>query len=147
MQTHRCQKVNILGKYLFLFLFGAIVYYLIEVLWRGYSYFSMAILGGACFVIIGLLNEHIFFDNIGLLYQMILSSGIVTLLELISGIILNVWLKLDIWDYSNLPFNFMGQICLPFSLAWVLLSLIAIIVDDYLRYKFFDEPFPKYHIL
>lgn len=78
---------------------------------------------------------------------MILSSGIVTLLELISGIILNVWLKLDIWDYSNLPFNFMGQICLPFSLAWVLLSLIAIIVDDYLRYKFFDEPFPKYHIL
>lgn len=147
MKIYRCQKVNILGKYLFLFLFGAIVYYLIEVLWRGYSYLSMGILGGICFVIIGLLNEHIFFDNIGILYQMILSSGIITLLELISGIILNVLLDLNIWDYSNLPFNFMGQICLPFTLAWVLLSLIAIVVDDYLRYKFFNEPFPKYHIL
>ena len=60
---------------------------------------------------------------------------------------LYVWLELEVWDYSNLPFNFMGQICLPFSFAWTLLSGVAIVVDDYLRYLLFGEEKPHYKIL
>lgn len=147
MQNYLYQKTNIIGKNLFLFLFGGIVYYLIEILWRGHSHYSMMILGGLCFFIIGSLNESKLLNGIGLLYQMIISSGIITILEFMFGLILNVYLKMNIWDYSNLPFNIMGQICLPFTIAWFGLSLVAIIADDFIRYKFFGEELPKYKII
>ena len=33
-----------------------------------------------------------------------------------------LWLKLDIWDYSRIPFNLYGQICLPYAAVWFVLS-------------------------
>ena len=76
--------------------------------------------------------------------QMLIGSGIVTALEFMSGYILNIKLGWHIWDYSNVPFNIMGQVCLPFTIAWFFISLIAIVTDDYLRYWLFDEEKPHY---
>lgn len=76
--------------------------------------------------------------------QAIIGSCIVTTGEFVSGCILNLWLGLGIWDYSNMPFNILGQICLPFSLLWVVLSACAIVIDDYERYWFFEEEKPYY---
>ena len=56
-------------------------------------------------------------------------------------------MKLNVWDYSNIPFNLDGQICLLFSFFWIFISLIAIILDDLLRYVLFDEPYHKYRIV
>ena len=64
--------------------------------------------------------------------------------ELVAGLILNVWLGLGIWDYSTMPLNFMGQICLPFCLLWVLLSVVAVVLDDWLRHWLFAEEHPHY---
>lgn len=50
---------------------------------------------------------------------------IITVLEFILGIIFNVILKENVWDYSNMPLNVMGQICLPFSAIWFVLSALA----------------------
>ena len=119
------------------------MYFLIEMAWRGHSHWTMAVLGGVCFVLIGDINEFIPW-NMPLVLQGAIGSGIVTLLELVSGIILNLWLGLGIWDYSNMPFNFLGQICLPFSLLWVALSVVAVILDDWLRYWLFGEDRPTY---
>lgn len=132
-------------KHTILFIIGGIIYIFIELGFRGHTAFSMFLLGGLCFVLIGLINEVIPW-SMGIVWQGIIGSGIVTFLELIFGLILNIYLKLDIWNYSNLPFNFMGQICLYFSIAWIFLSLIAIVLDDYLRYWFFNEEKPKYKI-
>ena len=52
--------------------------------------------------------------------------------------------KQDGWDYSDMPFNILGQVCLPFSALWVLLSALAIILDDYLRYWLYHEEQPHY---
>lgn len=76
--------------------------------------------------------------------QMIISSVLVTVVEFIAGLIVNVWLGLNVWDYSNLPLNILGQVCVPFMFLWFLLSLPAIILDDYLRYKLFNEEKPHY---
>lgn len=130
-------------KHTILFIIGGIIYILIELGFRGHTAFSMFLLGGLCLILIGLINEVIPW-SMGIVWQGIIGSGIVTSLELIFGLILNVYLKLNIWDYSNLPFNFMGQICLYFSIAWIFLSLIAIVLDDYLRYWFFNEEKPHY---
>jgi uncharacterized membrane protein len=105
----------------------------------------MFLLGGLCFVLIGEINEVIPWE-MSIIKQGIIGSIIVTILEFISGYILNIILKLGIWDYSNVPLNFMGQICLPFSCAWFFLSLIAIILDDYLRWKWFNGKKPHYHL-
>lgn len=138
-------KLKYLLKEFILFLIGGGIYYLFEILWRGYSHWTMFILGGICFVIIGLLNEQYDY-NMPLVEQMFSSMIIVTTLEFISGVILNIILKLNIWDYSNLPFNLFGQICIPFMIIWFFLSPIAIVVDDYIRYFIFKEEKPHYKI-
>lgn len=132
-----------LCKNLFLFIVGGILYYLIEIIWRGRSHFSMFFVGGLCFVLIGKINEYISWET-PVYIQSILGSIIITTIEFISGCILNIWLGLGVWDYSNIPFNLLGQICLPFSILWIFVSFIAIFIDDYIRYLFFGEEKPRY---
>ena len=124
-------------------LIGGITYVIIELIWRGHSHISMFILGGICFVVIGLINE-VFPWDFGLLWQSLIGSVIITACEFITGVIVNIWLGLGVWDYSTLPFNILGQICLPFSLLWIIISCLAIILDDYLRYWIFNEEKPHY---
>ena len=130
-------------KYPILFCVGGFVYYMIEILSRGFSHWSMFILGGLCFVIIGSLNE-ILGRKTTLFPQMLLGAGIITLLEYITGCIVNIKLGWNVWDYSDKPFNVNGQICLQATLAWFALSLVAIVLDDYIRYKWFGYPKPQY---
>jgi len=71
---------------------------------------------------------------------------LVTLAEGISGLILNVWLKLNIWDYSNTPCKFFFDQCsIPFSFAWYFLSGICILIDDTIRWVLFGEEKPHYN--
>ena len=137
------EKLKAILKHAVLALCGGCVYFLIEMAWRGHSHWTMAVLGGVCFVLIGDINEFIPW-NMPLILQGAIGSGIVTALELVSGIILNLWLGLGIWDYSNMPFNLLGQICLPFTLLWVALSIVAVVLDDWLRYWLFGEDRPTY---
>ena len=130
-------------KYPILFYVGGFVYYMIEIISRGFSHWSMFILGGLCFVIIGSLNE-ILGRKTTLFPQMLLGAGIITLLEYITGYIVNIKLGWNVWDYSDKPLNVNGQICLQATLAWFALSLVAIVLDDYIRYKWFDYPKPEY---
>lgn len=138
--------LNNILKYFTLFLIGGITYYFIEIAYRGYSHFSMVIVGGLCFILIGSINE---FSNkeIPLLLQMLISVLLVDIVELVSGIIINRMLLLDVWDYSGLRFNFLGQISLNSSIAWFFLSLFAIYMDDLLRYLIYKEEKPKYKFL
>lgn len=138
--------IKTLLRLFILFVIGGLIYILIELLWRGYSHWTMFIVGGICFVSIGLINE-IFTFEMALFHQMTISSIIVTVIEFISGCVINLYFKLHVWDYSNLPFNILGQICLPFMMLWFLLSLPAIILDDYLRYWIFCEEKPHYIII
>lgn len=129
-------------KYLFLFLTGGICYFGIEILARGYSHWTMVVVGGICFVLIGLLNEKT--PKTPLLKQMFYSAILITIIEFLSGCILNLWLKLDIWDYSKNTFNLLGQICLSHTIYWFFLSVVGILLDDYLRCKIFKEEKPSY---
>jgi uncharacterized membrane protein len=119
---------------------------LIETLWRGYSHISMFIVGGICFVLIGLVNEYLSFQT-PLWKQQLIATAIITSIEFIAGLILNIWLQLNIWDYSNLSFSLLGQISLKYSILWFLLSLLAIVLDDWLRWWLFDEEKPHYKFI
>ncbi|MDR1116839.1 MAG: putative ABC transporter permease [Oscillospiraceae bacterium] len=137
------KRVSTINKLFSLFLFGGIIYYCIEIIWRGHSTFSMFVVGGLCFVLIGAINNY-FPWHLGLVQQALISCVIVTVIEFISGLILNVWLGLGVWDYSRLPFNLMGQICLLYTVLWIPLSVFAIFLDDWLRHWLFGEDRPRY---
>ena len=110
---------------------GGFIYMGIEILWRGHTHWSMGVLGGVCFALIGLLDE--WQDNPPLWFQMLQGAAIVTALELITGLIVNVWLEWDVWDYSDVPFNLWGQVCLPFTAAWFFLSALAVWMENALH--------------
>lgn len=119
-----------LRKYTVLFLIGAVGYALLETAWRGYTHWSMLLAGGVCFVLFSLINAR--WRLRPLLYKVLLCALAVTGVELVFGLIFNLWLGLDVWDYSALPFNFLGQICLIYTvlwgvLAWCFLPLAALV--------------------
>lgn len=81
-----------------------------------------------------------------LVLQMAIAASGITAIEFIFGLILNVWLGLNMWDYSNMPGNILGQICPQFMVLWFFLSAIGIILDDVIRWRFFGEEKPHYHL-
>ncbi len=102
---------------------GGLMYVLIELLWRGRSHWSMFLVGGACFQAIGTVGERC--RRLPLLVRCGICSAMITVIEGISGCILNIWLKLNVWDYSHMKWNWHGQICAVYSLLWMLLSIVA----------------------
>ena len=137
MEMKRYHKEIILG------FIGGLLYIIIELIWRGYSHWTMFVLGGLCFMCLGRINEVIPW-NMPLWQQMLIGTAVITGLEFITGCIVNLWLGWNVWDYSNVPFNILGQICLPYTVLWTPISLAGIILDDHLRYWLFKEEKPHY---
>ena len=134
-----------LNKYAFLMWFGGSFYVTLEVFWRKYSHWTMFVLAGIVFITIGLLNE-IWSWETSLCLQVTVGTVIATIGEFITGCIVNLWLGWNVWDYSELPFNILGQVTPQFILLWIPISLLAIVLDDIIRWKFFSEERPRYQL-
>lgn len=124
------------------FLMG-MVYFVIEGIWRipkgGDANISMLFVGGLCGLLIGSINQIPKFYNMSVFKQSLIGTGIVLVIEYIAGYILNIKMGLDIWDYSDMFFNINGQICLEFGLIWLLIMPAAIWLEDFIRFKFWNE--------
>ena len=142
-------NINRFIKILLLFLAGGFIYAGIEVMTRAFTHISMFIVGGLCFVLIGSIKYWRAPDKppIPVTVQMLISCAMITTLELISGLIVNVWLGLGVWDYSDQPFNLMGQICLKASCIWIYLSLFAIYAESFARRGMFGDARVKMRLL
>lgn len=116
------------------FMFGGTLYVLIEILWRGYSHYSMFIAGGLGFLLFMAVNRYLV-KKTGYLFSAVVCSIGITIIEFVLGCIFNIWLGLNIWDYSNIPLNFMGQICELYSTIWIFVSLAGLKLESYLSSK------------
>ena len=114
------------------FAVGAIGYGLAEVLFRGYTHWSMALAGGTVLVLFTLINQS---RNIPLLIRCLLGMIIITSIEFGIGMLVNVTAGWDVWDYSDKPFNIMGQICPQFSAVWFLISIPAFRLSSFIETK------------
>ncbi|QAT49014.1 hypothetical protein EQM14_04070 [Caproiciproducens sp. NJN-50] len=111
-------------KKISLFITGGVIYPFLEIICRGHSDFSMAVAGGVCLCMIDkFCNCRLKFRPLAV--KCAAGSMIITTVEFITGILVNLVLKLNVWDYSQLPMNFMGQICVPFSLLWSIITIPA----------------------
>lgn len=102
-------------KKVLLFYLGGMGYVGLELLWRRRSHSSMFLLGGICFLALGALDNAE--TPLPAPLRALAGAGIITGLELAAGLAVNR--QHQVWDYSGLPFNYRGQICLPFTLLWV----------------------------
>lgn len=135
--------IKLFTKYLVLFFIGGTIYVSLEHIWRGWSHWTMFILGGICFIALGLINEVLDW-NTPMVLQMAIGCAIITTLEFITGCVVNIGLGWDVWDYSQYPLNFLGQISVGSSVLWYFLSAVGIVLDDIIRWKAFGEDKPKY---
>ena len=137
-----------MGK-LGLFLSCGFIYCMIEILFRGWSHWSMFILTGFLGVFcVDSINNTLSFDC-DYIVQILISTILCTIGEGISGIILNIWLQLNVWDYSKMTFGtfFFGQCNVLFCFAWMLIiSIIIFYCDAYNYYILKTEPCPYYII-
>lgn len=118
-------------KHTIFFVIGGVGYGLIEILYRGHTHWSMLIAGGLCFVSFSVIAK--LFKKKPLIFKAFLCSVSVTIVELVFGLIFNMILKMNVWDYSNMPLNLYGQICPLFTIIWGILGLIFIPLADKLN--------------
>ena len=121
------------AKLTFAFIFGAGVYSILEIFYRGYTHPSMAITGGVCTMVIYTLA----ISKIGYVKSAVMSALFITSAELVVGLIVNRLMGLNVWDYSHHKFYFLGQICPAFFLIWLIISIFAIPLCRYMDKKFF----------
>ena len=98
----------------------------LEFLWRGRSHISMFFTGGACFLLLGKLSKQkprLPFPVRGCVGALVITSA-----ELLAGLLVNR--GYTVWDYRQVPLNFFGQICLPFSALWIPVSLGAMYIYE-----------------
>ena len=130
-------------KNIILFIIFGAIYFGLECLWKGHiTHWSMFVLAGMVGVLIGSINELIEWE-VPFYIQCTLGTLIATLGEVITGVIVNILLGLNVWHYNVLAF-FWGQCSLPFCCIWFLLSGVCIILDDIIRWKWFGEDKPHY---
>ncbi len=106
---------------LIIFLFGGILYSLLEICFRGFTHWSMTLTGGMCFLI---MFRH-FEGNPDetMMNKCIFGTIIITAFEFAVGCTVNLLCGWNVWDYSAQPLNIMGQVCIAFSALWFLLTI------------------------
>lgn len=117
-------------EYLSAFFLGGLLYGGLETLWRGHTHWTMLITGGICAVFIYIISN---FSREPLWKKWIMSTCTITTVEFLTGSYVNLRLGWNVWHYNDMPLNLMGQICLPYTLLWFLLSVFAVWACGYLR--------------
>ena len=106
---------------LIVFILGGVFYGLTEILYRGYTHWSMVLTGGAVAFTFYLLTPFLLHTNI--FFAAAVGALIVTFYEFSMGVVVNLWLQWDVWDYSALPGNILGQVCPKYTAYWFVLCL------------------------
>lgn len=121
-------------EYGIMFLLGCFIYSLLEIAARGYTHWTMTLLGG----IVGMLlyRLHGTAPRHTLLLQALSGAFIITALEMVVGVLDNLVLQWHVWSYREMPWNVYGQICLPFSVLWFLVCIPALGICEVVRKRF-----------
>lgn len=123
-----------LGEYSAIFSIGASGYSLIEILWRGFTHWTMALTGGLCFLLLYLIEAAN--ESTPLWKKCVAGSLLITLAELVVGFIVNILLGWMVWDYSSVKYNLFGQVCPLYSVLWFMLCIPASFICSLLRRLF-----------
>lgn len=104
------------------FLFGFFLYSMLEIAFRGYTHWTMALTGGIVLMVLYDMEHRL---QVHTLWRALMGALFITAFEFTVGVADNLLMGWQVWDYSELPMNLLGQICLPFSAIWFILCIPA----------------------
>lgn len=113
-----------LGRCAVIYAAGSACYGMLEILFRGFTHWTMVVTGGFCLLWIYLADRGM--PRMKLWLRCLAGSLMITLTELAVGCVVNIALGWNVWDYSGRRFNFLGQICPLFTALWFLLCIPGI---------------------
>ena len=113
---------NSIWTELMVFALGGTAYALIELLFRGYTHWTMVLTGGACVLTLYLLLGWLAEMPLGL--AALAGAVMITVYEFSVGCIVNLHLGWNVWDYSAMTGNLLGQICPVFTAIWFVLCFL-----------------------
>ena len=93
----------------------------------------MIIAGGICFVLFSVIADKC--KKRTLVCKASLCALGVTLVEFIFGVVFNLIFKMNVWDYSAVPFNLFGQVCLLYTLLWGVLGAACMPLAEVINRK------------
>lgn len=108
------------GRRIAVFMGGGVLYSLIEVVYRGYTHWTMTLTGGICLLIMYL--RYTSRPNDSIVMKCFFGMCVITFFEFTVGCVVNILMGWGVWDYSHMYLNLLGQICPSYSGAWFLLS-------------------------
>ena len=128
------------GRNSLVFVCGGLAYNLVEVLWRGYSHWTMFFAGGLSVLFLFFISQR--FASRPLWFKCLLGTAAITTIEFVFGYVFNIILGWHVWDYTALPFNFLGQISLLFSAMWYILSGGVFLLIHFLEVRLGARRYP-----
>lgn len=123
--------------YVILFGLGAFGYGLIEILWRSHTHPTMFLAGGISFVVLAIIETRL--KKLKFFYRVLAGGLFITFIELVFGLIFNIWLNQAVWNYSSLQFNLFGQVSLLYTVFWCFLSVPMLILTEFIKSKVFGQ--------
>ena len=114
-------------QYLLIYAAGGLLYGLIEILWRGWTHWSMVLCGGLCFLMMYLISGL----PLCLMKKCVLSSAAICTAEFYTGCLVNLRLGWNVWDYSAEGLNLLGQICPRFALLAAAVRARTLVVQPH----------------
>lgn len=109
-----------------LFFVGGLAYGAVELLWRHRTHWTMIVTGGVCLLVLFRVFKKI--SRVKAIYKCVVGSVLITAVEFVVGCIVNLRFKMNVWDYSAVPFNILGQICPLYSILWFFLTIPILFV-------------------
>ncbi|MDF3000749.1 MAG: hypothetical protein K0Q48_868 [Bacillota bacterium] len=134
-RANRSEIFRSFGTNLMIFLIGGIGYGFLETAFRGFTHWTMLVTGGIAFVVLYHINSTN--ENAPLWKKCLTGAAVITMIELAVGCVVNIWLGWNVWDYSGYSYNFLGQICLAFTVLWFFLCIPLTYLTRYLHIRRF----------
>lgn len=145
-KAHSSGRAKRISETLFLWALGGSVYYLLEIAARGFSHWSMFVVGGLAFLFC--TYQGLFMHWTEPMYvQLIRAVLLLTAMEFVTGLIVNKWLDLQVWDYTDQPLQLWGQICVPFMVLFSGLLTLGILLGGTISYRIFREEKPHFFVI
>lgn len=132
-----------------LWFFGGTMYFLLEVIFKSVTghperiSWTMLVVAILLTIPVERAGEQLPWA-VPLWLQALVCAALVTAVELAAGCVINLWLGWDVWDYTAMPGNILGQICPQYSAIWWVLCLAFIPAFDWLRYAVEGGERPRY---
>lgn len=132
---------------LIIFITSGLIYTVLEMLWRGYSHWTMFICAGVCGIVMMGINDGLLKFDTDFRVQVLVSALLCTAAELIFGLIFNS--DFTIWDYRDMigTIHFLNdQINIFFILIWGIISVFGLPFLDWMQWRLGLGPRPYYKI-